>query len=267
MLDHVGVDLDCFITVHSSNYIPGNNNLHKVSNNRKLRVVPERDDELVNHEAEDSQLGSTTVVQLDGALGKLLLFVEGVPAEVNVSVAEVTNKLVSGSWNILHHSTLKDSDESNQLDKSSSRDGVRTEKSGNTVGVGVEGVTRVVNVSWKMDSSTGGDLSEERKHADAAVLELDVTKAVESLLALTVELSERIVESERGLCTELVLERHGDSAGLGCLLSRSEGGSGGEKGGDDNRLHFDGTKKQIMITRSAEEKTKETRETRARVFL
>jgi hypothetical protein len=227
-----------------------------VSNDRKLRVVSERDDELVYHEAEDSQLSSTSVVQLDGALGKLLLFVEGVPAKVNVSVAEVTNKLVSGSWDILHHSTLKDSDESNQLDKSSSRNGVRTEQSGNTVGVGVEGVTRVVDVSWKMDSGTGGDLSEERKHADAAVLELDVTKAVESLLALTVELSERIVESERSLGTELVLERHGDSGGLGCLLSRGEGSSRGEKGGDDDRLHVDSTRTEFMITTGTEEKTK-----------
>jgi hypothetical protein len=197
----------------------------------------------MHHKSKDSQLGSTSVVQLDGTLGELLLFVEGVPSEVNVSVAEVTNELVSGSWNILHHGALKDSDESNQLHKSSSRDGVGAEKGGNTIRVGVERVTRIVNVSWKVDSGAGDNLAEEGKHADTAVLDLDVTKAVESLLGLTVELSERIVESERSLGTELVLEGHGHSGGLGGLLGRSEGSSRGEEGGDDNRLHFGGYKK------------------------
>jgi hypothetical protein len=217
-----------------------------VSDDWKLRVVSERDDQLMDHKSEDSHLGSTSVIEFDGTLGELLLFVEGVPSEVDVSVAEITNEFVSCSWNILHEGALKDSDESNHLDKSSGRDGVRAEKGGNTIRVGVEGVTSIVNVSWKVDSGTGDDLSEESKLADTAVLDLDVTKAVKSFLVLTGELSERIEESERSLGTELVLEGHRDSGGLGGLLGRGEGGSRGDEGGDDNRLHGELCNKQIV---------------------
>jgi hypothetical protein len=224
--------------------------LCKVSNDRKFRVVSEGNDQLVNHESEDSHLGGTSIVEFDGTLGELLLFIEGVPAEINVSVTEVTNEFISSSWNILHEGALKDSDESNHLDKSGGWDGVRAEKGGNTVRVRVEGVTSVVDVSWKVDSCTGDNLSEESKLADAAVLDLNVTKAVETLLVLTGKLSERIEESERSLGTELVLEGHGDSGGLGSLLGRSEGGCGGNKGGDDNRLHFDCCKKEIVRARN-----------------
>jgi hypothetical protein len=209
-----------------------------VSDDWKLRVVSERDDELVYHKSKDSHLGGTSVVELDGTLGELLLLAECVPSEVDVSVSEVADELVSGSWNILHEGALKDSDEGDDLDKASSRDGVRAEKGGNTVGVRVERVSGVVNVSWKVDSGTGDDLAEEGKLADTAVLDLDVSEAVEASLVLTGELSEGIEESKRSLGAELILEGHaGGNRGLG-LCSRREGSGGGEEGGKDNELHF-----------------------------
>ena len=209
-----------------------------MANDWELRVVSERDDEFMHHKSEDSHLCGTSVVELDSTLGELLLLAEGVPAEVNVSVTEVTNELVSGSWNILHEGAFKDSDEGDDLNKSSSWDGIRAEKGGNTVRVGVEGVTRVVNVSWKVDSGTGDDLAEESKLADTAVLDLDVTEAVESLLVLSRELSEGVEESKRSLGAELILEGHaGGDRGLG-LGSRREGSGGGKEGGKNDELHF-----------------------------
>ena len=210
----------------------------KVSNDWEVRVVSERDDELVHHKSENSELGGTSVVKLDGTLRELLLLTECVPSKVNVSVAEVTNELVSGSWNILHEGALKDSDEGNDLHKSGSRDGVRAEEGRNTVRVGVERVSGVVNVSWKVDSSTGNNLAEEGKLGDTAVLDLDVTEAIEAILVFTGELSEGIEESKRRLGTELVLEGHAGGDGRLGLGSRREGSRGGEEGCKDNELHL-----------------------------
>ena len=48
------------------------------------------------HQSKNSHLGGTAVVELDGALLKLGLLVEGVPAEIDETVAEVSNELSSG---------------------------------------------------------------------------------------------------------------------------------------------------------------------------
>jgi len=47
----------------------------------------------VHHEAKDAHHGGTAVVELDAALGKLGLLVEGVPAEVEGAVAEISGEL------------------------------------------------------------------------------------------------------------------------------------------------------------------------------
>jgi hypothetical protein len=212
--------------------------LYKVTNNRKFRVISKRNDELVHHQSKNSELRSTAVVELNGTLLELLFLTEGVPAEVNVSIAEVTNELVSSSWHRLHERALKDSNERDDLHKSSGWDGVRAEKGSNTVRVRVERVTRVVDVSWEVDSSTGHDLAKESKHGNTAMLDLNVSKAFEASLVLTRQLAEGIEETKRRLDTELFLEGHVDGdRGLG-LGSRSEGSSRGNDGSEDNELHF-----------------------------
>ena len=119
------------------------------------------------------------------------LLIEFVPAEVNVSVTEVTDELVSGSGNILHDGDFKETNEADDLSNSVERNGIRSLDGGNTVRVGVEGVTRVVNVSWKVDSGTGDDVSEETKHGNTAVLDLDVSETIESFLIGSYYLSKR----------------------------------------------------------------------------
>jgi hypothetical protein len=134
-----------------------------VANDRKFRIVTERDDLLVDHKSKDTHHGSTAVIELNGALLQLFFLAEVLPSEVNVSVTEVTDELVASSLNIAHERTFEESNEGNELDESSSGDGVRSNKGGNTVGVRVEGVSRIVNGSWEVESSTGGDLSQEGK--------------------------------------------------------------------------------------------------------
>ena len=106
-----------------------------MSNDGKIRVVSERDDLLVHHKSEDSELGGTSVVELDGTLLELGLFIKAVPSKVNVSVAEVTNEFVASSGNITHQGALQHSNKGNDLDKSGRGDGIGAKDGGKTVGV------------------------------------------------------------------------------------------------------------------------------------
>ena len=153
-----------------------------MSNDGKIGIISKRLDLLVDHKSKDSEHGSTAVVQLNSTLLKLGLFIKVIPAEVNVSVTEVTNVLISSSGNITHEGNLQPANEGDDLALSLEGDGIRSDQGGNTVGEGVEGVSSVVNVSGQVDSGTGDDLAEEGKLTDTAVLHLNVTEAVEALL-------------------------------------------------------------------------------------
>ena len=118
----------------------------------------------MDHKSKDAHHGGSAVVQLDTALDVLLLLGEFAPCASKGAVPEVTDELVSGALNVLHDSDLKETDERKDLNKSPGRDGIRSEEGGKTVRVRVERVSRVVDVSAKVDSSTGGDLSKECKH-------------------------------------------------------------------------------------------------------
>ncbi len=190
---------------------------------------------LMDHESEDSHHGGTTVVQLDGTLGQLGLLVEGVPAEVDRAVAEVADEFVLASG-VLHDSELEESNEGEDLGKAGRGDGIRAEGGGNAVGVGGEGMSRVVDVAREVDAGAGHDLAKEGELADASVLELDEAEAVESLLVGVIEQAEGIEEAERGLGSELGLEGVEGRGGLG----RGGGGKGSgrsHKGGEGELHH------------------------------
>ncbi len=208
-----------------------------MSNDGKIGIISERDDLLVDHESEDSHHGGTAIVQFNGTLLELGLFIKVIPAKVNVSVAEVTDELVSSSGDITHEGTLEDSNEGDDLDKSGSGDGVGSEKGGDTVGERIEGVSGVVDRSWEVDSSTSHNLSKESKHTDTSMLDFNITEAVEALLgAVTGEHSKRVEESKRGLGSKLILE--GTKLGGGLTgLSGGKGGGGSQKGGECSKLH------------------------------
>jgi hypothetical protein len=193
---------------------------------------------LVNHKTENAQLCGTAVVELDGTLGKLALGIKGVPSEVEGSVTEVTDEFVSGSFDVLHDGKLEKANEGKHLEGSGSGDGIRADKGGDTVGVRRECVSGHVDVSRKVDSVTGDDLSEEGKLTNTSVLDLDVSETVELLLVTVGNHAEGIEEAKGSLGTELAIEAHvGGDRGTGRLLGRSEGSGGGDDGGDDDRLH------------------------------
>ena len=187
----------------------------------------------MNHKGKDSHLSGTSVVKLNSTLGGLGLLVEGVPSEVKCTVTEVTREF-SLTSDILHYSKLQESNEQKDLQKTSRRN---LGKSGDTGGDGVEAGSRVVNVSRKTDTSGGDDVSKYGKHGNTSVLELDVTKTVETLLIGILEHAKRIVESKRSLGTNLRLEGLDGGLGVG-NLGRGKGSGRGDKGGGDGGLHF-----------------------------
>ena len=187
----------------------------------------------MNHKSKDTHHGGTAVVQLNGTLGELGLFVKGVPAEVKSSVTEVTNVLVASSLNVLHDSKLKEAYEGKDLEGSSDRNLKGASPALSDIR---EGGSRVVNVSGKTDSGTSGDLAKEGKLGDTPVLELDVTETVETLLVGIIEQSQRIEETKRRLGTELVLEGVESGGGL-ASLGRGKSGGRADKSSDDGRLH------------------------------
>ncbi|EJK45348.1 hypothetical protein THAOC_36040 [Thalassiosira oceanica] len=197
---------------------------------------------LVDHKSKDAHHGGTAVVELNTALDVLGLLIKSVPAEVNGAVPEVTDELILAR-DILHDTELKKANEGNHLDESSGGDGVRSTDGGPAVGERVERVSGPVDASAEVDSGAGDDVSEEGKHRDTSVLELDESEAVESLLVGVVKEAERIVESKRLLDSELTLEGielGGGLAGLG----RGEGGGRADEGEGGNRLH--GGLKQVV---------------------
>ena len=187
----------------------------------------------MNHQAKDTHHGGTALVKLDSPLLFLPLWRLLVPAEVE-TITEVSRELCL-SGNIGHDLKLKEADESKSLDKSRGWDGIRSVDSGKSIGVGVEGAIRG-DVSGKVVSSTGDEVSNEGKLGNTSVLELDVTKTIESLLVGTVKEAKGIPESKRGLGTKLALESVKGGGGL-ANLSGGKGSGRGDSGGKDDGLH------------------------------
>ena len=188
---------------------------------------------VVDHKSQKTHHGGTALVQLNGTLLKLGLFIEAVPAEVKGSVAEVTWEFSSGD--VLHDGQFKEANEGEDLKGSSNWNlGGSLPAGGDVRELG----SRHVNVSWKADSGSGGQVSDNTKHADTSVLDLDVTKTVELFLVTILNKAKRIEESKRRLGTKGILEGV-QGGGLGSLLDRGEGRGSSDKGGKDGGLHVD----------------------------
>jgi len=153
---------------------------------------------LVNHQSQNSHHSGAAVVKLNTSLEELFLLSERVPSEVDPSIAEVTDELVSSSLNVLHEEKLHQSNQGEDLGESLNRDGVGAEKGGKTVRVVFAHVSGKVNLVVPVETSTGVDISEETKHGNTSVLDLDVTKSVESLLVGIIKKAKGVVEADTG---------------------------------------------------------------------
>ena len=90
---------------------------------------------------------------------------------------EVTNNISFN--NIFHDKELKESNEDDNLQETTLRDGINGSP---FVEDGGEDGSRVFNLSGKSDSVTGHNLSKEFKLGNMAVLDINVTKTVKLVL-------------------------------------------------------------------------------------
>ena len=96
---------------------------------------------------------------------------------------------------VLHNEELEETDKANDLDKAERGNGIGPKDSGAAIGIRIETVPVEVNVTIEVDASAGDDLTKEGKLADATVLELDVTEALETFLIDVVKHAKRIPET------------------------------------------------------------------------
>jgi len=192
---------------------------------------------LVDHEGEDAHHGGTALVELDGALLELGLLVEGFPAEVDGSVAEVADELagLGAVGGVLHDEGLEEADEGEELEEAGSRDVLEGLESGGDVGEA--DALAVGDVAGEADAGGGGEVTGDGEHGDAAVLDLDVTEAVEVGLITVGDEAKGIVEAKRGLGSELVLEGTKGGGGLAGLGGGKGGGRAKDGGEADGGLH------------------------------
>mmetsp|Transcript_12469 Transcript_12469/g.18741 ORF Transcript_12469/g.18741 Transcript_12469/m.18741 type:complete len:227 (-) Transcript_12469:42-722(-) len=218
------------VTIHVINLVVST----KQSNNGV--VTTGSNNLLMHHQTKDAHHGRTTIVELDATLSNLFLGTEGIPTKIDESIAEITRELTLAG-HVLHDKQFQKSNEQNDLTEAFLGDGVLSEECGEAIGVGIEGVSSGIDASGQVKAGAGHDLAQEGELCDTAVLELDVTEAVEAGLVGSLEEVEGIVEAEGFLCSDLVLE--GLQAGSRSLLGgRGEGGGRGEEGGGDGELHF-----------------------------
>ena len=123
---------------------------------------------------------------------------------INISATKGQCKECKSKLTILHNEKLEKTNEEDDLSKARLGDGIGAGDGGKTIGEGAEGVASEVDVAGKVDAGAGDDVAEEGKLGDTAVLELDVTEALEASLVGIVEEAERIVESEGLLGSELL---------------------------------------------------------------
>ena len=135
---------------------------------------------LVNHEAEDTHLSSTTVVELDGSLARLLL---SIPSSLlHLPHANSFNVLLDGGEASLH-----ESDEEEDLGESGGRNGVEHGKAGLHGGEG----NTVSDISRESVSLGSHDVTHNSEHGNAAMLDLVGSQLIEGLLVCS--LSKKII--------------------------------------------------------------------------
>ena len=97
---------------------------------------------------------------------------------------------------VLHDEVLEETNEANDLDKTERGNGIGPNDGSDAIGIRIETVAVQINVAIEVDASAGDDLAKEGKLADATVLELDVTEALETFLIDVIKHAKRIPETD-----------------------------------------------------------------------
>ena len=151
---------------------------------------------LVDHEGEDAHHGGAALVELLGA-ELVLLLLGGVSDEADGEAGAGAEVAGEGSLVLAPDGELEEADEEEDLGDAGEGDLVQ---GGEARGDVLEADALFDGeVSAETEAGGGPKVAEEGELGDAAVLELDVTEAIEALLVGVLQKAEGIVEAERGL--------------------------------------------------------------------
>ena len=179
---------------------------------------------LVDHEAKDTHLGSTAVVELDGEL-----LVNGLLIP--------TRLLELNSLDFVLADSKASLDTGNN--KKGSEDGLSWEiREGGKTGLGVGEIVSRGDGSWDSVTSSGDDVSKDGKHGDTAVLGLNSAEASEFLFISIGNKTKRIPETKRSLGTNFRLERHLEGRRSGRSNWGEGGGTNDGSNEDKSTEHF-----------------------------
>ena len=103
------------------------------------------------------------------------------------------------------------------------------------------------DVTREVDTGLVDQVSDNTKHADASVLDLNTTEAIELFLVSVSNEAKGIKETKRGLGAEFIFEGLEGSRGSS-LLGRSKGSGRGGEGGDNSELHCCWCRKFLVIS-------------------
>ena len=193
----------------------------------------------MNHKAEDAHHSSAAVVDLDGALGQLLLVAKHIPAEIEEAVTEITGELarLGTVGGVLHDKNLEEAHEGKDLEGALDRD----LGGGTPANAKISKLDTMGDLARETNASGGDNMTKESKHGNTAVLDLDVAEAVKFLLGL-------VVDQVEGVPVSLGIDKEVGRSGLRLVsvdggrgtasLSGSKGGGRAGKGSEDgNGLH------------------------------
>mmetsp|Transcript_12198 Transcript_12198/g.26567 ORF Transcript_12198/g.26567 Transcript_12198/m.26567 type:complete len:220 (-) Transcript_12198:34-693(-) len=193
---------------------------------------------LVHHESKNTHLGRTSLVQFNGTLIHLPRIGLLVPSKVKSTITEVSLEL-SGTFSkrvLVHAPRSGVLILVGSLHHTPCGDHLSPNHTGNVVQGGESRWN--VSSSWETNSSIGDEVSNNGKHGNAAVLDLNPTKAIEVVLVTVSDASEGIEESKGSLGAKLLGEI-GAEFGAVDLGDRGGGECGGRtgEGSEDGKLH------------------------------
>lgn len=191
---------------------------------------------LVGDQTPDTHHCGASVVELNSALLQFLLVTELVPSKVEGTVSVITNKLGGDSSDLAGVSVA---------DLGHNEEGSHLVENHHAIGgleKGGEGGKTIGDVLGAGEANTGGggQVSGDRKHGNAAVLELTLAEGIELGLGTVLAELKGVKKAERGHGAELLAQVGTEGSGGLAGLSGGKGSSASDEGGNDGRLEHDG---------------------------
>ena len=190
---------------------------------------------LMGDQTPDTHHCGASVVELNSALLQFLLVAELVPSKVKGAASVITDELGGDTGDLAGISVA---------DLSHNKEGGHLVEHHHAIGgleKGREGGKAIGDVLGTGEANTGGggQVSDDGKHGDAAVLQLTLTEGIELGLGTVLAELKGVKIAQRRHGAELLAQVGTEGSGGLAGLSGSKGSSASDEGGNDGRLEHD----------------------------